>query len=565
MLMACRSGPASGPAAGEVAALTGYRSGPTPGLGSTGQPASGGNQVQPGAGRQAVHWGHQVRELTRRSAHLAERLGDLVQELQARNQAGLGDGFTGLVDVDAERLRGELHHTADLNVRFFRKHGRPEAALLFLETLVDTQRLRGLVDDLDAWLREGERRVAADPAWWRFGGQVESLASLDEAVSRLLAGHVILCLAGQRRAWGYEVRSFRQRGVQEPQAERVVRGPRDGFVENLEVNVALVRQRLVTRRLVVRVFRVGDVARSRVALLYLEGITPPELLAEAERRLARIRSDSLLDTGQLEQWLEDRPFSPFPQIMETERPDRAVANLLAGRMAFFVDGSPFAIVAPAVFNQFYQSPEDYYQRWFISSLVRVIRVLSMILALMMPALYIAFVSFHPEMIPTPLAVLLASMRGGVPFPAIGEALLLETAVEILREASIRLPGPIGPAISIVGGLIIGEMAVSAGLVSPAMVIVVAVTTIGSFASPTYGAAIALRILRYPLMLAASVFGLYGVVIALILIVVHLADLESFGVPYLFPYTPPRSLAELRDTFFRGPLPGVQRGEGATRG
>ncbi|HEY8552618.1 MAG TPA: spore germination protein [Thermaerobacter sp.] len=514
--------------------------------------------------RRRAQVAQQVQELERLSSALAERLGDLVQELRSSARAGMTGGFTGSVAVDVERLRAALYHTADLNVRFFRRRGRQVAALLFLEPLVDTQRLKGLVEDLDKYLRQGPPKAAPDPTWWRFSDEAEALPGLDETVTRLLTGHAVLCLEGFAHVWVFEARLFRQRAVEEPAAERLVRGPRDGFVENTEINVGLVRQRLVTPKLVVRVYRLGDVARTRVTMLYLEGIAPVPLIAEAERRLARVRCDALLDTGQLEQWLEDRPHSPFPQLMETERPDRVVANLLAGRIAFFVDGSPFALIAPALFSQLYQSPEDYYQRWVISSLIRLIRVLAMALALLMPALYIAFVSFHPEMIPTPLAVLLASMRGGVPFPAIGEALLLETAVEILREASIRLPGPIGPAISIVGGLIIGEMTVSAGLVSPAMVIVVAVTTIGSFASPTYSAAIALRILRYPLMLAASVFGLSGVVIGLILIVVHLADLESFGLPYLYPYTPPRSLRELRDTVVRAPLPAVQRGEGATR-
>ncbi|EKP95695.1 spore germination protein [Thermaerobacter subterraneus] len=515
-------------------------------------------------GQRHARLAHQVKELTRLSSALSERLGDLVQQLESANRAGFTGGFTGVVAVDVERLRAALHHTADLNVKTFRWRGRLVAALLFLEPLVDTRRLGGLVEDLDKFLRQGTAKAALDPAWWRLGDEAETLPGLDEAVMRLLTGHAVLCLEGQRRVWVFEVRSFRQRAVDEPQAERLVRGPRDGFVESVEVNVALIRQRLVTPNLVLRTYRLGDVARTRVCMVYLEGIAPAELVSEVERRLARIRSDAVLDSGQLEQWLEDRPWSPFPQLMETERPDRAVANLLAGRIVLLTDGSPFALVAPALFSQFYQSPEDYYQRWIISTLIRLIRVLSMALALLMPALYIAFVSFHPEMIPTPLAVLLASMRGGVPFPAIGEALLLETAVEILREASIRLPGPIGPAISIVGGLIIGEMTVSAGLVSPAMVIVVAVTTIGSFATPNYSAAIALRILRYPLMLAASVFGLYGVVVGLLLIIVHLADLESFGLPYLYPFTPPRSLKELRDTLVRAPLPAVQRGEGATR-
>ncbi|PZN10636.1 MAG: spore germination protein [Bacillota bacterium] len=506
--------------------------------------------------------------LARLAGRLAGRLDDLTREMQARAAAGalLGPGserFTGRVHLDVARLEGALHHTADLVTRFVPGPAPAVAAFLYLEPLVDMRRLRAVVGDLEELARRGERGVMADPGWWEIGGRVGRADTLPHAVRRVLAGHAVLLLEGRPCAWTFDVRGFPRRAVEEPDAERLVRGPRDGLVEDLQTNLALIRMRLSSPRLVVRRYRLGDVAGSRVALLYVEGIAPPEVVQEAETRLHRVRSDALLDTGQLEQWLEDQPRSPFPQVMETERPDRVVANLLAGRVAFLVEGSPFAVVAPAVLLQFYQSPEDYYQRWPAATLVRMIREIAMAVSLLLPALYIAFVSFHPEMLPSTLAVLLASARSGVPFPAIGEAILLETAVEILREASIRLPGPIGPTISIVGGLIIGEMTVSAGLVSPAMVIVAGVTAIGSFAAPSYAGAIALRILRYPLMIAASLFGLYGVVIGLLLILIHLADLESFGLPYLYPLVPPRSFSNLKDTLVRAPVSAVLRGEGDT--
>lgn len=512
-------------------------------------------------------------QVSRLAARLSGRLTDLVREMEAQAAAGdlpgpvtdlVAGHFTGRLHTDVARLQGELHHTADLVVRFFPDPARALAAFVYLEPLVDMRRLRSVVGDLEKVARRGGRSVMAHPGLWEFGGKVEHLDTVPEAVRHVLAGHAVLLVDGWSHVWAYDVRGFPRRAVDEPEAERLVRGPRDGLVEDLETNLALIRMRLVTPRLVVRQYRLGDVARSRVALLYVDGIALPEVVQEAERRLLRVRSDAVLDSGQLEQWLEDRPHSPFPQLVETERPDRVVANLLAGRVAFLVEGSPFAMVAPAVLIQFYQSPEDYYHRWPAATLVRMIREVAMFVSLLLPALYIAFVSFHPEMLPSTLADLLASARSGVPFPAIGEAILLETAVEILREASIRLPGPIGPAISIVGGLIIGEMTVSAGLVSPAMVIVAGVTAIGSFAAPSYGAAVALRILRYPLMIAAALFGLYGVVIGLLLILVHVADLESFGIPYLHPLAPPRSLSDLKDTVVRAPAPAVSRGEGTTQ-
>ncbi|HEY8394297.1 MAG TPA: spore germination protein, partial [Thermaerobacter sp.] len=513
---------------------------------------------------QRLHLTH----LARLAGRLAARLDALTQEMQARAAARalLGpasERFTGRVHLDVARLQGALHHTADLVTRFVPGPARATAAFLYLEPLVDLRRLRAVVGDLEELARRGESGVMADPGWWEFGGRVSRADTLPLAVRHVLAGHAVLLLEGRPCAWTFDVRGFPRRAVEEPEAERLVRGPRDGLVEDLHTNLALIRMRLSTPRLVVRRYRLGDVAGSRVALLYVDGIAPPEVVQEAEARLLRVRSDAVLDSGQLEPWLEDQPRSPFPQVMETERPDRVVANLLAGRVAFLVEGSPFAIVAPAVFLQFYQSPEDYYHRWPAATLVRMIREIAMFVSLLLPALYIAFVSFHPEMLPSTLAVLLASARSGVPFPAIGEAILLETAVEILREASIRLPGPIGPTISIVGGLIIGEMTVSAGLVSPAMVIVAGVTAIGSFAAPSYAAAIALRILRYPLMIAASLLGLYGVVIGLLLILIHLADLESFGIPYLHPLVPPRSSSDLKDTVVRAPIPAVLRGEGGT--
>jgi hypothetical protein len=278
---------------------------------------------------------------------------------------------------------------------------------------------------------------------------------------------------------------------------------------------------------------------------------------DVEKRLNQIKIDGILESGYVEELIMDQTWTPFPMIQNTERPDAVVAHLLEGQVAILVDGTPHALIAPAIFTQFYNSPEDYYERYLVSTFLRFIRLLSLIIALLLPSLYIAFVSFHPEMIPSKLAIAMAAGRATVPFSPILEALTMEISVEILREASIRLPGPIGPTIGIVGGLVIGNAAVAAGLVSPAFVIVVGLTTISSYANPNYNAAISVRLIRFPMMFMAGMFGLYGIMIGLMLLLLHLVQLRSFGVPYMAPLAP-LNLDALKDSLIRVPWPWMKR-------
>jgi spore germination protein KA len=362
----------------------------------------------------------------------------------------------------------------------------------------------------------------------------------------------VLLLDKVEESLSANTKGWEKRGVDEPQTESVVRGPRDGFVETLRVNTALVRRRLKDPSLRVKNIQVGERTKTDIALMYIDGLVDPDVLAEVKRRIKEIKIDGALESGYIEQYIEDHPWSPFPQIQNTERPDKVTSNLLEGKIAIFVDGTPFVLIAPAIFTQFYQSPEDYYERFMIGTLVRIIRVISMFIALFLSSLYIAFSSFHPEMIPSRLAIAMTAGRSTVPFPSIIEAFVMEIAIEILREASVRLPGPIGPTIGIVGALVVGQAAVQAGIVSPLMVIIVAMTTIGSFVTPSYSAAIALRMLRFPMMIAAGMFGLYGIMLFIIIIIIHLCSIKSFGVPYLAPFSPMR-IRDNKDTILRVPL------------
>ncbi|MNI32460.1 Spore germination protein B1 [compost metagenome] len=361
-----------------------------------------------------------------------------------------------------------------------------------------------------------------------------------------------MLIEGSGDALLLDMRQVDLRGVDQPKTEQVIRGPREGYVEKLENNLALLRYRLQSTDLRIEISPLGKRTQSRVALCYLDSIADPQLVAETMRRISIIDADGIIDAGYIEQFIEDQPLSPFPQVQNTERPDKTVAALLEGRVAILVDGSPFALIVPALFNQFFQTIDDYTERFIMGSLIRIIRLIALASSLFFPALYVSVISFNPELMPTDFAVAISGGRAGVPFPAVLEVLIMEVSMEVLREATIRLPQMIGGALSIVGVLVIGQAAVAAGLASPITVVIVALTTIGSFATPAYNAAIALRMLRFPLILLAGMFGLYGVMIGTILIINHLLFLDSFGVPYMSPFIPGK-WRDWKDTLVRVPL------------
>lgn len=375
--------------------------------------------------------------------------------------------------------------------------------------------------------------------------------TVSEAANWLLSGNSLLFVDGFASAIGLSTQAFKERAVTQPETEQVIQGSREGFIESIGTNISLLRKRMRSSNLRVQLLQLGRETATNVVYCYLDGIVDAALVEEVENRLYRVDTDAIYGSGYLEQLIEDNYYSPFPQVQNTERPDKAVAAMLEGRVVIVVDGSPFALIVPAVFAQFYQTTEDYDTRFLMASMVRGIRLLALLFSLIFPSLYVSLISFNPEMIPTKFAVAVAGGRAGVPFPAIAEIFSLELIMEVLREATIRLPQQIGGALSIVGVLVIGQAAVQAGFASPITVVIVALTTIGSFATPAYNAAIALRMLRFPLMILAGMFGLYGVMVGLILITNHLNSLESFGVPYLSPVVPGDRYG-IKDTIVRMP-------------
>jgi len=381
--------------------------------------------------------------------------------------------------------------------------------------------------------------------------EVRIVNDMTKVVENILSGQAVLLIEGTPQAIVSSVRQMEDRSVEEPQSEPLVRGPRDGFVESLRINTTLIRRRLKTSRLKMEIFKVGTLSRTDVAVIYIDGIANDKIVDEVKRRIKRIEIDGVLESSYLEEFIEDDPSSIFPQVNTTERPDRMCACLLEGRVGILVDNTPICLIVPATFLQFLQSPEDYYNRFPYATFTRILRFVTMNIALLLPSAYIAVLTFHQEMLPTPLLISIAGQREGVPFPAFLEALMMEMVFEFLREAGVRLPRPIGQAVSIVGALVIGQAAVSAGLVSSAMVMVVSLTAIASFTIPTISGSYAVRILRFPMMVLAASFGLFGIMVGLMAILIHVCTLRSFGVPYITPLAP-FSSSDFKDSFIRMP-------------
>ncbi|WP_156291042.1 spore germination protein [Oceanobacillus salinisoli] len=381
---------------------------------------------------------------------------------------------------------------------------------------------------------------------------VQKSNNLDDVSFGILNGNTAFYLDGQETVLLIGTTGGESRSIEQPDSETLIRGPRDGFVESIETNIALVRRDIKDPNLRFKQHEVGKRSKQKLVLCYVEGIVNPELVNEVSRRLESIDIDYISDSAYVEQWIEDSFLSPFPQILNTERPDKISSDLIQGKVAIIVDGTPFALVAPLSIGDSLHTMEDYNQRWFSATLLRLLRYLSAFFALFLPGLYIALVSYHPGMIPSTLTYSIAATREGVPFPAAVEAMLMAITFEILHEAGIRLPKVIGQTIGIVGGLVIGEAAVSAGIVSPIMVIVTALTAIATFSVPSYSVAIAFRTLRFGFIIAAAFLGLYGIVIVYIMINIHIVNLKSMGIPYSTPFAPTFT-NDWKDLVLRAPI------------
>ncbi|WP_075617741.1 spore germination protein [Paenisporosarcina indica] len=461
------------------------------------------------------------------------------------------------------KIKSLLGKSSDIIFREIRigKEGSISAGIIYTDGLTDTPSLQNFILEtlmIDTKMVEIQRKINPDKNlitilkdYAMTVGEIKEMTDFDLLLTGLLSGDTIILIDGYDQSLMISNKHWVERGVTEPSSQTVVRGPREGFSENVRVNTALIRRKIKDPNLWLESKVIGERTKTNVAVMYINGIANDKIVKEVNLRLDNITIDGILESGNIEELIQDAPFSPFPTVYNSERPDIVAAALLEGRIAILVDGTPFVLVVPALFIQFFQSSEDYYQRADIASLVRLLRFFSFAIALLAPALFVAITTYHQAMLPPALLISLAAQREGAPFPAFFEAVIMEITFEILREAGIRMPRSIGSAMSIVGAFVVGTAAVEAGIISAAMVIVVSITAISSFVSPTYDIAIAVRMLRFGFMAIAASFGLYGITIGLIALILHLCSLRSFGVPYMSPLAP-FNISDQKDTFIRLP-------------
>lgn len=384
--------------------------------------------------------------------------------------------------------------------------------------------------------------------------------TIEEAGDGLLTGEAILFVDGFDAAIKIPDDGYPNMGVNEADSEKVVRGSNEGFTDSVKQNAALIRKRIRSNEVKVKQKKLGVRSKTNVYLVYMDNLVEPGLLKEIERRLEGFEIDGVLDSGVLEQLSEEKWYSPFPQFQTTERPDRAAMSILEGRVVLMSDNSPVALLLPVDYNSFIKTSDDYYNRWEIASFERMLRYIASFFAMVLPGLYLAVTNFHTQILPTTLLLSFADARKGVPFPAVIEVLIMELSFELLREAGVRLPGAMGNTIGIVGGLIIGQAAVDANLVSPIVVIVISFTALCSFAIPNEEFATAFRLLKFAFIAICAWLGFFGLLLGLLAVLIHLSHLKSFGIPYLMPFVGAdlNNYDDERDFLWRMPLRRLNR-------
>jgi spore germination protein KA len=449
-----------------------------------------------------------------------------------------------LLVKNQQYIESTLSDAGDLQRRHFKIDDK-KASLYYLSSVTEYEKIERMLGSafdskrsLDKMLEHAAMFVPTN--------------SNNKVIEALLEGRSVLLIDGEEMIYLLDTGSIIKRDTAEPMNEKVVRGSHEGFVEDLGTNVHLLRRRISSRQLAIQYHKIGTDTNTSVCIVYMKNIANPQLVQEITKRIESIEMDMTFSPGFIEEFLEDSTFSSFPQVLNTERPDRTMAAVMDGQIAIMIEGSPTCIIAPITFFAFYQSPDDYNSRFYVGTFYRMIRILSFLIAILLPAIYIAVVGFHFEVIPNDLVLPVKTSVEQIPYPPIIEAIIMELTIELIREAGVRLPSPIGQTIGIVGGLVIGDAIVTAGLVSNVMIIVVALTAIAAFVVPSTEMNTSVRILRFPFMFAAASFGFFGISFAGMLLLIHLCKLESFGVPYFSPVAP-FQWKDLKDTFLRMPV------------
>ena len=435
------------------------------------------------------------------------------------------------------------------------KNGDVPCYLTFIEVSVDMG--TSALSEVLKYLRTIEKEEIYDVLSQNALGISDAtfFSTIEEAADGLLTGETILFVDGFAQAVKIPDTGYPRMSLSEADSEKVIRGSNEGFSDSVKQNAALIRKRVRSPKVKVKQLKTGIRSNTNVYLVYMDDLVYPGLLKEIERRMDGFEIDGVLDSGVIEQLTEEKWYSPFPQFQTTERPDRAAMSILEGRVILLVDNSPVALILPTDYNSFIRTSDDYYNRIEIASFGRMLRYVASFFAMTLPGLYLAVTNFHTQILPTTLLLSFADARRGVPFPAVIEVLIMEISFELLREAGVRLPGAMGNTIGIVGGLIIGQAAVEANLVSPIVVIVISFTALCSFAIPNEEFATAFRVLKFFFIALCAWLGFFGMLAGLLAVLIHLSHLKSFGIPYLMPFVGAdlNDYEDERDALYRQPL------------
>ncbi len=461
-----------------------------------------------------------------------------------------------ILENNLNEIQKDLGNSPDIITRRFilgREH-KVSAAIIFTDGLVSNNDINHFLSVL--FTEYNDEDVSVSPIKTIKEqllniGDVKEAEKKTEILDEILTGSTALFIDGAKTALIASTKGWETSGVMPPENQVVLRGPREAFTTNIRTNTALIRRIITSSKLRLEQMKIGNLSETVIGIMYIEGVAHDKIVQEVRKRIKSIKIDGILGSGYMEDYITDNPWSLFPQVMYTERPDTAAGHLLEGKIIIIIDGTPFVLSVPVTYLMFFQSTDDYYLNWQLSTFLRLLRMFTFFISLTLPSLYVAITTFHQELLPTTLLVSLAAQREGVPFPAFIEALIMELTFEILREAGVRMPRAIGQAVSIVGALVLGTAAVEAGIVSPAMVITVSMTAISSFTAPYIEIVTSARILRFILLMLSASFGLFGMLFGVMGIVIHMTTLRSFGIPYLQGIAP-FNITDQKDVFIRAP-------------
>ena len=454
------------------------------------------------------------------------------------------------LNVNLMELRKRTDNSSDFVIHRLRANGL-DCALLLCDGMVNQELLAELIAEPLCDLRLA--RPGAEPLlqWLNeravLAAEQKPCNTMEEVLTYMMSGFVVFLADGASHGIACGLQGYPTRSIAEPDTEMNLRGAREGFVEAIRANQTMIRRRMKTPSLKFELYPLSTLSKTEVSLVYLSDKADPRMVEQVKEQLSKVESDVVLSTGYLQPYLEGKPLSLFTRVGSTERPDVLCAKVAEGRIGILVDGTPFALIVPYLFNEHFQSLDDYAYRPYYAVLIRLLKYVAFFIAILLPGMYVALSVFDPEFLPDQLLFTIVSAEEATPFPMIMEALLIHLIYEIMREAGLRLPRPVGHAVSIVGALVIGDAAVNAGLVGSPMVMIVALTALSSFVVPSLYEAIA--VLKFVFIIIGGTWGLYGIALGLMALAVNLCAMVTEGVPMMAPLAP-FSKFSMRDTVYR---------------